>query len=69
MILPNPDLDHLGPNLPLGDVVQDLLFSTALTRGNALEHADFTAPTRERNELQKIKRTDHDSICTERSRS
>ena len=30
MILKNPDLDHLGPNLPLWEVVQDLLFGADL---------------------------------------
>ena len=40
-----------------------------LTHGNSPEHADSTAPTRQHDELQYIKRADHDSICPERSRS
>ena len=37
-------LDHLDPNLPLSDAVQDL-YSTDPTQDHVLDHADYTTPT------------------------
>ena len=40
------DLDHLDPNLPLLDVVQDICTVQIQPRKPVVFHADYAAPTR-----------------------
>ena len=62
------DLDHLDPNLPLRDIVQDPYNTDTVQiqlRKHVLDHADYTAPVQQ----HELDHTDQESIRREISRS
>ena len=67
------DLDNLDPNLFFWGAVQDLCVNrtdpTQKTRPTVEDHADYRAPTRQRELQQIITGTDQASICPQICRS
>ena len=64
---------NLDPDLPLYEMLRMICIVQVQPRRYVLDHADYTAPTRQ-HELDRTDHTDHidhtdqESICPERSR-
>ena len=48
LLVDHLQIDHLDPILPLWDAVQDLYSTDPTDRKHVLDHAGYTAPTRQR---------------------